>query len=116
MKTFLSPIRGVYRPAIGTVTSSGTPTPSSESVSHYTITALAANATFGVPAGTPTDGQRLLVRILDDGTTRTLSWNAIYRAVGVTLPTATTVNKTLYVGMMYNSASSTWDVLAVGLE
>jgi len=101
---------------VGTVASSATPTPVGDSNDMFTVTALAANATFAVPSGTPTDGQKLMIRIKDNGTARTLAWNAIYRAIGVTLPTTTVISKTLYVGCVYNSADSNWDVLAVGQQ
>jgi hypothetical protein len=78
----------------------------------YTVTALAVPATIAAPSGTPTNGQRLLIRIEDNGTARALTWNAIYRVIGVTLPTTTTANKTIYVGCIYNSADSAWDVVA----
>lgn len=101
---------------VGTTASSSTPTPTGDSSDLYTVTALAANATFAAPTGTPTDGQKLLIRIKDNGTARTLAWNAIYRAVGVTLPTTTVISKTLYVGCIWNAADSKWDVIAVGQE
>lgn len=101
---------------VGTTTSSSTPTADADSHDVFTVTALAANATFGSPTGTPTDAQPLMFRIKDNGTARTLAWNAVFRAVGVTLPTTTVVSKTLYVGCFWNSADSKWDVLAVGQE
>lgn len=97
-------------------TSAGTITPTSDASDMYRVTALATNATIGAPTGTPTDGQKLLLRIKDDGTARTLSWNAIYRPIGVTLPSTTTAGKTLYVGLIFNSADTKWDVLAVGVQ
>lgn len=62
------------------------------------------------------NGNTLLIRIKDNGTERALTWNSIYRAIGVELPTTTTAGKTLYIGCKYNSADSKWDVLAVGEE
>lgn len=103
-------------PRIGTTASSSTPTPNADTDDEYTVTALAANATFGAPAGTPTNGQSLIIRIKDNGTARTLAFNAIYRAVGVTLPTTTVISKTIYLGMIYNSADTKWDVLGVNQE
>lgn len=96
--------------------SSATPTPSADTTDAYLLTALAANATFGAPTGTPADGQRLSIRVKDNGTARTLAWNAIYRAVGVTLPTTTVVGKTLYVTAVYNTADTKWDVVTVAQE
>lgn len=103
-------------PRIGTVTGTSTITPAADSSDQYNVTALWVNATFAAPSGTPTNGQRLTIRIKDDGSSHTLNWNAIYRAVGVTLPTATTANKTLYVDLVYNSADTKWDCVYVAKE
>ena len=103
-------------PRITTDASSGTPTPDSDSSDLYTVTALAVDATIGAPTGTPTDGQKLLIRIKDNGSARTLAWNAAYRAINVTLPLTTVASKTIYIGAVYNDADSKWDVLAVGNE
>ncbi|MHB1125330.1 MAG: hypothetical protein ACYC0T_21815 [Ramlibacter sp.] len=97
-----------------TITSSATPTPNSDTTDIYTITALAAAATFGAPTGTPTQGQTLLYRIKDNGTAQALNWNAIHRAgTDVALPTTTVLGKTLYAGFIYNSTDSKWDLLFV---
>jgi len=80
------------------------------------VTALANSLTIQAPQGTPYDSQKLIYRIKDNGTARSLSWDAIFRAIGVTLPTTTTANKTIYVGCIYNSADSKWDVIAVAEE
>lgn len=97
------------------ISSSATPTPASTD-DQYNITALAVNATFAAPSGSPVNGRKLLIRIRDNGTARTLGWNAIYRVVGVTLPTTTVVNKTIYVGVTYNSTDVKWDVVAIAQE
>lgn len=101
---------------IGTVASSATPTPDSDNHDQFNVTALAVNATFGAPLGTPTDARPLMIRIKDNGTARTLAWNAVYRAMGAVLPTTTVANKTLYVGCRYNLADAVWDVLAVAQQ
>lgn len=99
---------------VATTASSATITPNSDTTDMYTVTALATNPTFAAPAGTPHDGQPLLIRIKDDGTSRTLTWNAAYRAgTDFALPTSTTISKTMYVQFVYNTADSKWD--AVGL-
>ena len=36
-----------------------------------------------------------------------------YTAIGVTIPTSTTVSKMTYVGCIYNAANTRWDVIAV---
>lgn len=99
-----------------TIISNSTPIPNSDTTDIYTITALAGSATFGAPTGTPVQGQKLIIRIKDNGTARALSYNAIYRAIGVILPTTTVISKTLYLGCIYNSTDTKWDVIAVANE
>lgn len=114
-KTFIDATNVVEE--ITTTTSSATPTPTGGSLRNFfTVTALAVGATFASPSGTPVNGNYLTIRIKDNGTLRSLAWNAIYRAIGVTLPTTTAANKTIYVGARYNSADSKWDVIAVASE
>lgn len=79
----------------------------------YAYTALASALTINAPVGTPVDGNKLIFRILDNGTSRSLTWNGTYTAVGVVLPTATTISKTTYVGCIYNANNTRWDVVAV---
>ncbi len=97
-------------------TSSATPTPNADTDDIYLLTAQAAAAAFAVPSGTPTAGQPLIIRIKDNGTARALTWDAIYRGIGVTLPSTTVISKTLYIGFLYNSVDIRWDCLAVSLE
>jgi len=103
-------------PRISTTASSSTPTPNADTDDMYTVTALAANATFGAPTGTPVNGQAMIIRVKDNGTARTLAFNAIYRAISVTLPTTTVISKTIYLGMIYNSNDTKWDITGYSLE
>jgi len=103
-------------PNVQTEASSATPTPNGDSYDQYQLTALAEAATFAAPSGTPVNGQKLTIRILDNGTGRALSWNAIYRVIGTTLPVTTTASKTIYIGLIYNTADTKWDVVAVAEE
>src|SRR6476469_6101160 len=76
---------------------------------QHSITAQAAGMTIGAPSGAAVNGNSLVIRIKDNGTARAVAYNAIYRAVGVTLPTTTVVSKTLYLGAKYNSTDNKWD-------
>jgi hypothetical protein len=96
-----------------TTTSASSVTPDVASFDQYNFTALATGLTINAPTGTPLDGQKLIFRILDNGSVQTLTWNATYTAIGVALPVATIANKTLYVGCIYNAYNTRWDVLAV---
>ena len=105
-------------PRIGTVTSASTITPTADSSDQYNVTALATTASFAIPSGTPTDGQKLSIRIYA-GTTQTISWVTTaggYRIIGTTLPTSVPATKTIYVGCVYNAADSFWDVVAVATQ
>ena len=80
---------------------------------------MANGATIGAPTGTPINGQKLIIRIKDNGTARVLTWDTssgAYRAIGTILPTTTTISKTTYVGCIYNAADSYWDVIAVAQQ
>jgi hypothetical protein len=103
---------------IGTVASASTITPTSDTADQYNVTALATTASFAIPSGTPTDGQRLSIRI-EASSTQTISWVTTtggYRVIGTTLPTSAPSGKTIYVGCIYNEQDSFWDVVAVATQ
>jgi len=100
-----------------TIASAATVTPSANLSDVYEVTALAEACTIAAPSGTPQPNQKLLIKLHDNGTAQTLTWNAIYRPFGtITLPTVTTVNKTYYIGCIYNTADTKWDVIALILQ
>lgn len=90
-----------------------TPTSATADINTQTNTQVAGTLTANAPSGTPTDGQRLILRIKSTNV-QTFSWNAIYRGSNtVVLPVATTgSSKTDYFGFVYNSADSKWDCLS----
>jgi hypothetical protein len=88
-------------------------TPDISTYDNYEWTALSQNFTMNAPTGTPVDGNKIIFRLLDNGTSRGITWNATYVAIGVTLPATTTANKTTYVGCIYNVNNTRWDVVAV---
>ena len=96
-----------------TATTATTLTPDVSVGDIYAYTALASALTINAPIGTPTNGEKLIFRLLDNGTGRALTWNATYTVIGVTLPTTTTASKTTYVGCIYNANNTRWDVIAV---
>lgn len=98
------------------LTSSSSLTPDVDTADVFVRSALAANLTINAPSGTPLDGKVYTFRFKDNGTTKTLTWNAIYRAIGVSIPTATVGGKTLYVICRYNAADTKMDVIDVKQE
>ncbi len=97
---------------VQTVVSAATVTPDTQN-DLVVITAQAAALLLANPTGAWTQGQALMIRIKDNGTPRAISYGADYRAMGVTLPTTTVANKTTYLGLIYNSTDTKWDVIGV---
>lgn len=108
--------KNIVRPIVNSTTTTATLTPNIDEYEQEDVTDLASAMTIAAPTGTPSTGMRLIFRITDDGTARALTWNVIYRAIGVTTPSTTTANKILYVGCIYDEAGSKWDVVAVKEE
>jgi hypothetical protein len=100
-------------PRVSSTASTATITPDISSFDQYAVTAQAAGLAINAPTGTPVDGNKLVFRLLDNGTPRALTWDGTYTVIGVTLPTTTTANKTTYVGCIYNANNTRWDVIAV---
>lgn len=105
----------ILDPRVQSVVSSATVTPVSTN-DLVVITAQAEALTLANPTGTAVQGQAMMIRIKDNGTARAITFGANYRALGVTLPTTTTVNKTTYLGLIYNSTDTKWDVIGVNTE
>jgi len=104
-------------PRVVSTTTATTLTPSVATADIYAYTALASALTINAPTGTPVDGDKLLFRILDNGTTRVITWNATFTSMVGTVFTnsfSTTASKTSYIGCVYNaSGTPRWDVIAV---
>lgn len=105
-------------PRITTITSSATPTINTDNCDCVTITAQAAAITSMTTnlSGTPTNFQRLVIRIKDDGTARAITWGSSFEAKGVSLPTTTVISKVLTVGFFYDSVTSKWGCVASAQE
>jgi hypothetical protein len=109
-------------PRINTTVSSATPAINVDTTDQFNITALATaitsmSASGDTPAGnltgTPVDGQKLMIRIKDDGTARAITWGPKFQASGVAvLPTATAAGKTHHVGLIYDSVAAKWACIA----
>lgn len=109
-------ITGRLNTRSASVTGVTTVTPTADSVDFYSATSQAAAFTVAAPTGTPVTGQKLMLFFADNGTSRAITWttsSGAYRAFGTTLPTATVANKGMYVGCIWNSIASFWDVIAV---
>ena len=83
--------------------SSGTITPAG-TTDLIRPAALTAALTIANPSSTPADGAGFVVDLIDDGTTRALTWDSKYANRMATLPTATTAGKRHRIGVEYVAA------------
>jgi hypothetical protein len=69
--------------------------------------------TINAPTGTPTNGQKLILRVQSTNI-QTLSWNAIFQGSSdIALPPATSGGGLFdYVGFLYNSTAAKWQMVA----
>lgn len=69
--------------------------------------------TINAPTGTPVNGQKIIFR-LQSTNVQTFSWNAIFAgSTDLSLPTASTgTSKYDYMGFIYNSTATKWQILA----
>jgi hypothetical protein len=101
-------------PRIVTTTDDATAVIDCNITDQYQLTAV-ANATEFTVTGTPTAGQKLIIRVKDAGVAKALTFTG-FTAIGCTIPTTTVQSKTTYVGCIYNATTPTWDVVAVVTE
>lgn len=98
-----------------TVTNATTLTPDGDNsdVSVQANTQAGGTLTIAAPTGTPTDGQKLIIRVKSTNA-QTYSFNATYAfSTTVTAPTTLGAGKTDYIGLMWNATNTKWDVVAV---
>ena len=91
----------------------------SDNYDQAVLTAQAVSLAVPAPTGTPVNGQKLTVRIKDNSGAQTISWTTTsggWRVMGVTLPTTTVASKVVYVGAIYNSDETFWDVVSVAQQ
>tara|TARA_Y100001937_G_C7125748_1_gene334832 strand:+ start:742 stop:2817 length:2076 start_codon:yes stop_codon:yes gene_type:complete len=104
--------RNFVAPITTSVASTATLTVDADSTDMAIITAQAATLTIAAPTGTPGEGWQLFFRIKDNGTTRTINLNAIFRDFTGDFPTSTTASKELYFACKYDAVATKWDILA----
>lgn len=90
-------------PKIVTTIASGTITPAGDT-DLVRPAALTAALTIANPSSTPADGAGFVVDLIDNGTTRALTWGSKYADRMAALPTTTTVSKRHRIGFEYNAA------------
>ncbi len=114
--TVTAALKNDYIPRIQEAAIASTITPSGDSVDFVDVIDLNTNTTFQQPSGTPRNGQKLMFRIRDAGTSVTITWNSVFASGGIALPVITIPNKWMHVGFIYNTTASKWLCLAMSVE
>ena len=104
-----------------TSSATGTVSISTDGCDNYDITSTSGTITIAQAASqSPTNGQKLLIRVYPSNTAHTISWGTDFIDGGVTRPTTiTTANKWIHIGFIYNSNHSTgakWMCVASATE
>lgn len=77
------------------------------------VTAQAGALLVAAPSNPNTEGQRLVIRIRDNGTPRAITWSAVFSAYGATdLPNTTVANRTMIYEFVRNVAINRWELIA----
>jgi hypothetical protein len=96
----------------------------SDDYDQQSFSALANALTINADAGTPTDGQKTILRFKDNATPRILTFTGgaskAFRDMtgaltvsGSNFTYTTVASKTVYFGCVYNGADARWDIIAV---
>lgn len=109
----LSAIIGAFN--VQSVTSASTITPTFYN-DVVDVTAQAADFLIANPTGVVVDKHPILITIKDNGTSRAITFDTQYNVIGLTLPGSTVPSKMLYIGIVYRSAATKWDVVSVQQE
>ena len=116
-KSNLGLITGVFyninkKPNIFSVTNTSTLTINPLLCDTQLILNQNSGIVMGVPLTTPHQGSKMTIRLKDDGTSRTITWNPIFRGIYDPLPSKTVPGKTLYLDLVYNETDSMYDVVS----
>jgi hypothetical protein len=105
-------------PRVDSVASHATPTINTDTTDAFDITALATAITNMSTnlSGSPTNFQKLIIRIKDNGTAQGITWGTSFVARGAALPSTTVLSKLTTCGFLYNTTTNTWGCVAVAQE
>lgn len=106
-------LKGVHERTQQSITSTATFTHNSDSYDSGKLTAQAVDFTMAAPTGTPTEGMSFTMWVKPNTTGVEITWDAAFRTMGVTLPTAALTNAKWHVMIfIYNSTDSKWDLMS----
>jgi hypothetical protein len=93
----------------GILTSTTTLTPDADAYDLLTITHQNGNLTIADPTGSPDEGQRLVIKIRDNGVSiANISYGSAYISGGPAFVVSTTLGKLHTLGFIYDTGLSKW--------
>ena len=81
-----------------------------DNLDQFIVTAQAGALLFNEPGGTKYDGQKLIIAVTGTAA-RALTWNAVFEASTVALPTTTVTTARLNMGFIWRADTSKWVIL-----
>lgn len=96
------PVKQLLGPKITSTISSGSITPDANT-DLVRPAALTAALAIANPASSPVDGWGMVIDLIDNGTSRALTWGSKYANRMANLPAATTAGKRHRIGVEYNA-------------
>ena len=102
---------GALRNGVESFTNPSSLAPDASLITQINANAQAQALTISVPTN-PFDGAKVIYRIRA-ASTSTLTWNAAFNDLKGNLPTSAPINKSIYVGVIYDDYTSNWDVVSV---
>jgi hypothetical protein len=103
-------------PKVQSISSASVVTPNADTDGAISISSQNTGLTLANWAGSPVDMQEIIARVNDNGTPQSISYGTQYRPIGVTLPSITVANKTLYYNLRWNARDSKVDVTVIQLQ
>lgn len=84
----------------------------SKQYQFYDISALSSALNIANPTIQFSDFDMFIIRVTDNGTSRSLTYGNMYVALDTALPSATTIGKTLVFGCIYDAAANKINIKA----
>lgn len=104
-------------PRSTSTTSTATLAPNIDSDNIYDITAQAVALAISAPTGTPNPDDIIVIRLKDNGTSQTITWDSAYTNVsGLDSLTATTLGKWHTIGIMWQATAAKWQIVSISTE
>ena len=82
-----------------------------DNLDQFIVTAQAGALLFNAPGGTKYDGQKLIIAVTGTAA-RALTWNAVFEASTIALPTTTVTTARLNMGFIWRADTSKWVIVA----